>query len=659
MTGLPRRHWRKRLARFGMSRRPASFPTRRRTRLDLEALEARWVPSTVSNLNDAGPGSLRQAILDTPAGGTVDFQPGLTGTIVLTSGEMDIVKDLTIAGPGASVLAVSGGRHSQVFRDADDRGSVTISALTIADGYDEHVVDGGGMTSGGALTVSNCIFSGNSAAFDGGGIFNDGNLTVINSIFTGNSAGRYGGGIANDGAVTVINSIFRDNSTTGGFFSAGGGIDNNPGTLTVMNSTFSGNSTGGVGGGIVTAYGTATVLNSTFSGNSAGSAGGGLFNNGVLTLSNSTFSGNSASGGGGVADQVDGPQMIRDNLIAGNTAPTAPDVRGPLNSQGHNLIGDGTGGSGYDPTDLVGTAAHPINPRLGPLADNGGPTPTMAPLPGSPALDAGDNAFSPGPYDQRGPGFPRIVNGVIDIGAFESQVVAPTVSCSVADPLLWPPNHRLVNVGLGVAVDPPDADLQIVVYSNDHASPADAADIAPGTLRLRGERQGNGDGRVYLIVVTAANAGGTSFDVCAVAVPHDHSPRSIASVQQQAAAAEAYYRENQTAPPGYDLLGEGPDSGGARSPGQAGQHVLPGDLLRALSPSAATSPTPLGSASVTAAAFPPADEMRAAWAALSADRYFATASDEAFLAAHPAPAWPEAVTGAALDLLPSDDQLLV
>jgi hypothetical protein len=94
-----------------------------------------------------------------------------------------------------------------------------------------------------------------------------------------------------------------------------------------------------------------------------------------------------------------------------------------VTSQGHNLIGDGTGGSGYDPTDLVGTADNPIDPLLGPLQDNGGPTFTMALLPGSAAIDAGDNTGA-SDWDQRDAPFRRIVNGTIDIGAFEVQAHA-------------------------------------------------------------------------------------------------------------------------------------------------------------------------------------------------------------------------------------------
>jgi hypothetical protein len=115
-----------------------------------------------------------------------------------------------------------------------------------------------------------------------------------------------------------------------------------------------------------------------------------------------------------------GTLIIRNSLLAGNTANSGPDVGGPVISLGHNLTGDGSGSSGYAPTDLVGTSASPIDPKLGPLQDNGGPTWTMALLPGSPAIGEGGPTDSE--WDQRGPGYPRSVNGSTDIGAYEVQV---------------------------------------------------------------------------------------------------------------------------------------------------------------------------------------------------------------------------------------------
>src|SRR5262249_60735714 len=99
----------------------------------LEVLEGRCLPSTVTNLTDHDPGSLRDAIATTPSGGTVDFQAGLSGTITLTTGELAITKNLTIAGPGADVITVSGNTASRVF-DIGATFTVDISGLTIADG---------------------------------------------------------------------------------------------------------------------------------------------------------------------------------------------------------------------------------------------------------------------------------------------------------------------------------------------------------------------------------------------------------------------------------------------------------------------------------------------------------------------------------------------
>src|SRR5262249_13367295 len=139
---------------------------------------------------------------------------------------------------------------------------------------------------------------------------------------------------------------------------------------------------------------------------------------------------------------------------------------------------------------------------------------------------------------------------------FEDQTFRLTVRCSVTTPVLWPPDDRLVNVGLSVQVSDPNATVTVQVFANDDALPSDAAGLAPGKLRLRGDRQGHGGGRVYLIVVKATDAAGdVAFRVCTVVVPHDQSDDALAAVNQQAAEAEAYYQAFRTAPPGYRLLG--------------------------------------------------------------------------------------------------------
>src|SRR5262249_3908592 len=224
------------------------------------------------------------------------------------------------------------------------------------------------------------------------------------------------------GVLTVSDSTLSQNSARGGFdFPFGGGIFN-AGALAIRGSTLSGNGTSSdrvaSGGGIFN-EGILTVSNSTLSGNTAqgglGDLGGGIANQGTLSLANSTIGGNEATFGGGI-DNVGAVEM-RNTILAGNGGEFSecPDLCGHVNSLGHNLIGTTYGGSGYNDTDLLN-----VDPLLGPLQDNGRPTHTTAPAPGSRAIDAGDNTDAP-PWDQRGPGFPRIVNGVIDIGAFEVQ----------------------------------------------------------------------------------------------------------------------------------------------------------------------------------------------------------------------------------------------
>jgi hypothetical protein len=348
------------------STRRTNHPGAPRPLLRVEALEDRCVPSTVMNLLDSGPGSLRQAILDTPSGGTVDFQSGLTGTIPLTSGELAIGQNLTITGPGANVITVSGNNASRVF-DIGASSTVAISGLTIANG---NVVDdnGGGISNNGTLTVSDCIVRDNTALDDtgfdnngnGGGISNNGTLAVSNSTISNNSAQNNasfassessgnGGGITNNGTLTVSNSTISNNSAQNNAFFAfledggdGGGITNN-GTLTVSNSTISNNSaqnnafigfseSSGNGGGI-SSNGTLSITNTTISNNSsqnndfqsfASGNGGGISSNGTLAASNSTIADNSLSGffNAGSAISSVGSLNLSGTAISGNSGGT-------------------------------------------------------------------------------------------------------------------------------------------------------------------------------------------------------------------------------------------------------------------------------------------------------------------------------------------------
>src|SRR6516225_5178402 len=305
----------------------ATSRNRNRCRLNFECLESRWLPSTVYNLNDAGPGSLRDAIADSPDGGTVHFRSGLTGTITLTSGELLIAKDLTIVGPGADVIAVSGNHAGRVI-GIDATVAVAISGLSIADGNAGYS-NGGGITNAGTLTLTDSNVIDNSSQDDGTAIWSSGTLAVTNSAFSGNSGSGALAIIGSSGTLTLGESTFDNNQSFEGIgntgmatitdcrFNASGNIANG-GMLTLTNSTVSGNSIGARGGGISNG-GPATVIGCTISGNSATSEGGGISNGGSLIISNSTISGNHARfDGGGIFNWPSGTVNIMSSTITTN-----------------------------------------------------------------------------------------------------------------------------------------------------------------------------------------------------------------------------------------------------------------------------------------------------------------------------------------------------
>jgi hypothetical protein len=282
----------KRSAPAARRRTPTSPRQRASFRPRVEALEDRWLPSTltVTNTHDSGPGSLRAEIAAAHSGDTIVFARRLDGrTITLTNGELDLTKNLTIHGPGAGQLTIRGG-SSRMFEVAQNT-AVTLSGLTISNGdgvaglgsvapWDGY---GGGILNHGILTVSGCTVSGNYAdsfqggifVSDGGGIFSDGTLTLSGCTVSGNEA-FYGGGIYNAGTATFISSTLSNNSCVD--FS---GDNYNPPTE---------------GGGIFN-HGTLTVSACTVSGNASEYEGGGIFNSGTATVENSSrITGNILSG---------------------------------------------------------------------------------------------------------------------------------------------------------------------------------------------------------------------------------------------------------------------------------------------------------------------------------------------------------------------------
>ena len=365
------------------------------------SMSAYATTTTVTNTNDSGPGSLRQALVDSQDGDTIDFDPSLKGqTISLTSAELFINKSITISGLGPNLLAVSRAQNAPAFRifNLMPGRSVTIQGLTISNGLAPEFGCGGGiLDEGSSLSLINCTLSGNSTDGTGGGICADANatLTIDSSTLSGNYAGDYGGGIANSGTLTINNSTLSGNR---GEFAAGAILNgfNGDASLTVSNSTLSENT---------------TQLH-----------GGGIFNEGQSAIGNSTLSGNSGMTAGAIYNRLATLDIESTILNRGELGPNILND-GTVTSHGYNLSSDD--GSGYliGPGDQINT-----NPLLGPLQNNGGPTFTHQLLPGSPAIDAGDPNFTPPPFfDQRGPGFDRLVNGRTDKGSFELQAgTSPT-----------------------------------------------------------------------------------------------------------------------------------------------------------------------------------------------------------------------------------------
>jgi hypothetical protein len=328
----------------------------------------------VTNNTDSGAGSLRQAIIDSCDGGTITFSSLFNSaqTITLAS-ELLIDKGLTITGPGANLLTISGNNAVRVFNISTGNFAVTVSGLTIANGNSTGVSGSGGgiyNSSTGTLNIINSTISGNSAngsgstngTASGGGIYNSstGTLNIISSTLSSNSTGRgngtwSGGGIYNNssGAVNITNSNIINNSSGSPFGIAdanGGGISNNStGTVTITNSNVSGNSVAafcnnsqsrsGNGGGIYNGGGTINVINSSISSNSSFAAsigsvcfssasGGGISTSGTVNLTKSSIAGNSAHiqpgnsnsantvGGGGIS--ASGAISVTNSIIADN-----------------------------------------------------------------------------------------------------------------------------------------------------------------------------------------------------------------------------------------------------------------------------------------------------------------------------------------------------
>jgi|SRR5579863_10437299 len=380
---------------------------------------------------------------------------GSNVTIVVPAGTYQLVKgtlrlsanrSITINGTSTKTTILEGNQTFRIISIGSPNLVVQLSQLTIEKGnavgnnsgggienYGTLMVStsiisnntassGGGIENYGTLMVSNSTISGNSASDDGGGIdiFDNGTLTMSNSTISGNSASMGGGGITNLGTLTVNNTTIRGNSVATPGFEGGGGIDN-WGMQTVNNSTIRGNSSDYEGGGGIANWGTQTgsvVSNSTISNNTTAGSGGGILNlspydDFTLAVSNSTISGNAAyyqSGGNIYTNFM--ATALTGTIVANGMG--FPNCSGTIMDMGYNLDSDGSCGLALS-TDL-----NKVDPLLGPLQNNGGPTQTMALLQGSPAINWVNTLTDCPATDQRGDVRPDNHESACDIGAYES-----------------------------------------------------------------------------------------------------------------------------------------------------------------------------------------------------------------------------------------------
>lgn len=428
------------------------FRTRRRWAV--EALESRAVPAIVSNLSDFGPGSFRQALLDTslagatPADNAITFSPGLTGTILLQSPLPTIDDDLVITGPGAAAVTVKRDPLAGSFRILTVHNSaklldVSISGLTLTGGFNaaaNQFDNGGGINIGSeSVTLTGMAITGNTSNQEGGGIGvgKAGILTILNSTISGNTA------LGNSGA-----------SVSGG---AGGGIYfAYDGQLTLRGSTVSGNVAANSGGGLYLYASSSAnwlIQNSTLSGNRANGiiGGGGAIVMGTsasgtqtLTIQNSTIYQNSATGfigsGGGIRAAGNSLTSLVSTIVSNNAASSGPDLSNTTAANKFTALNSaifstaGTNSFVNSGGNVLGKAL-----LLAPLAfNNGGTTQTHLPAANSPVIDVGSN---PAGLSTDQNGLARTFDdptstgaGIVDIGAVEVQPFGlPTAKAAAGD----------------------------------------------------------------------------------------------------------------------------------------------------------------------------------------------------------------------------------
>ncbi len=386
-------------------------------------------------------------------GGGIDNQGSLvlsrssvSGNVAGAHGGGGIFNNGSLKLVGSSVANNTGGFFGGGIYNT---GTLVLSRSSVVSNTASGVGNGGGIYNFGTVIVSDSSVVSNTATYGGGGTLAVVASAIVSNTANGGPGSGYGGGLYNDVATAIVvksaisnntgayagGAIYNDgggsvavttsaisHNTAGSY---GGGIVNNTSTFTLINSTINGNAASHFnGGGVDNFGGTMTITSSTIVSNSASSDyGGALYNSssdvadaGAVTVTNSTIVSNTAVAPGGGISNFGGAVTLLGTVDAGNTANA--NCNGPVTSIGYNLD-SGTACGFSQTTDLTNT-----NPLLGPLQNNGGPTPTLALLPGSPAIDHGETAALGCPArDQRGLPRPDETsdNGACDIGAYESQ----------------------------------------------------------------------------------------------------------------------------------------------------------------------------------------------------------------------------------------------
>ncbi|MET0231590.1 MAG: choice-of-anchor Q domain-containing protein [Rhodanobacteraceae bacterium] len=407
----------------------------------------------VTNCNDDGPGSLRDAVQNVAiSGDTVDMTGLACSTITLTSGTILVASDdLTIIGPGndMSGVTIDAGHNSEIFVHVG-AGTLTLESMT--------VLNGGKYVAGDDYAFGGCVYSAGNvsliatgvkycvAAADGdglakaGGVFAAHSLSVLSSVISGNEARAaasfaLAGGIYAKESLVVNYSWLHDNTASAATLGNGvGGAIRSKGDVTILNSTISANTADQAAGAeLLGNYSTQDfeVGNTTIYGNYAyqSTHGSGLYVGGDAVISNCTITGNvsrkSSDEKQGTGLNIAGYSTTRleSSIVSANLLYTGANFLSDDIGVRHGLLAGGTNNLVGSSTQLLpADTIRSYDPGLGHLTSgNGGRTPTMIPLPGSPALNTGNNVLNR-LYDQRGPGYPRVI-GRPDIGAVESDTI--------------------------------------------------------------------------------------------------------------------------------------------------------------------------------------------------------------------------------------------